>query len=126
MQSVKTFEVTLMRALKMAPRSDIWRFFVRSPWGGKCHSCGVIVKTSGNTVNLWKHLEIHHPQLTSDDSGPKKLKKEVGAGSDATKSVNTTEPPIGPVSSPRKVTNKRVITIDESFAKVSSYGGEYI
>ncbi|XP_066586680.1 E3 SUMO-protein ligase ZBED1-like isoform X2 [Prorops nasuta] len=53
---------------KVPPKSQVWKFFVKTNLGGKCKICQSEVKGSGNTTNLKFHLERLHPdvELTGD------------------------------------------------------------
>ncbi|XP_055525844.1 uncharacterized protein LOC129718788 isoform X2 [Wyeomyia smithii] len=46
----------------MAPRSNIWMYFDKGHFTGACKHCGKIVKTAGNTMNMWNHLQRRHPK----------------------------------------------------------------
>ncbi|XP_055543943.1 uncharacterized protein LOC129729408 [Wyeomyia smithii] len=46
----------------MAPRSNIWLYFVKGDLKGECKQCGAIIKTAGNTMNMWNHLKRRHPR----------------------------------------------------------------
>lgn len=60
----------------MAPKSNVWHYFKKDLGSlfAVCKQCGMNVKTSGNTQNLWKHLDIHHPQTDADKNMFKKRK----------------------------------------------------
>ncbi|XP_058467109.1 uncharacterized protein LOC131440029 isoform X2 [Malaya genurostris] len=46
----------------MAPRSNIWMFFTKGILSGQCNECGATIKTMGNTMNMWNHLQRRHPK----------------------------------------------------------------
>lgn len=45
------------------PKSNSWRYFIKSAEGGKCKLCQQTVKTAGNTTNLRFHLKRSHPDI---------------------------------------------------------------
>lgn len=44
------------------PKSDVWKFFIRTSEGGRCNICQQVIKTSG-TTNLRFHLIRSHPKI---------------------------------------------------------------
>ncbi|XP_058812572.1 uncharacterized protein LOC131677055 isoform X2 [Topomyia yanbarensis] len=46
----------------MAPRSNIWMYFTKGVLSGECNECGATIKTMGNTMNMWNHLQRRHPR----------------------------------------------------------------
>lgn len=116
----------------MAPRSDIWSFFVKNSKSGVCKKCGSIVKTSGNTRNLWNHLNRHHPQqlLTG-----KKITDDLASDSEgstpkfSTKTVmNQTQNPFNEPAAGTSYESRRVNpnqTIKDSFTRMMNFKGKY-
>lgn len=113
----------------MAPRSDIWTFFIKNPKSGVCKKCGSVVKTSGNTRNLWNHLNRHHPQLlptekkTVNDS---ELDSGESSLTDSTKSV-AQNPVNDSAGTSNENENRRANpnqTIKESFTRMMNYKGK--
>jgi hypothetical protein len=45
------------------PKSNYWRFFIRTSEGARCKIWQHIVKTSGNTTNLRFHMSRCHPNV---------------------------------------------------------------
>lgn len=52
-------------------RSNAWKMFVKTSFGGKCKLCQCEVKTYGNTTNLKKHLQRRHPKFLNTDAKQK-------------------------------------------------------
>ncbi|XP_058817549.1 uncharacterized protein LOC131680853 [Topomyia yanbarensis] len=85
-----------------------------------------MVKTSGNTQNLWKHLDRHHPliSVTLQKLPPKTTPKNAAADVEENSALGDEKTDIVelPNSKPSQVA--RAITISESFTRVSSFGGK--
>ncbi|XP_055525915.1 uncharacterized protein LOC129718831 [Wyeomyia smithii] len=46
----------------MAPRSNVWLYFIKDDFKVECKQCGATIKTAGNTMNMWYHLKRRHPR----------------------------------------------------------------
>lgn len=45
------------------PRSDLWKYFVKTKEGGEYKLCKLQIKSLGTTTNLKRHLERRHPTI---------------------------------------------------------------
>lgn len=44
----------------MAPKAQIWKYFIKIDGGGKCKICDKDIKTKNNTTNLHNHFKSIH------------------------------------------------------------------
>lgn len=56
-------------------KSTVWNQFIKVPEGGRCKLCLAVVKTKGNTTNLSRHLQRHHPITSTAENVEKSNKK---------------------------------------------------
>lgn len=114
----------------MPPKSFIWQHFEKGAdkKTAKCRHCGKVLKTGGNTSNLWCHYQHKHHDstLTKRGSVPEMtdrgLKQRVAIPS--TSQSNPEESFM--ISDDEAEVNVSQVTIDKAFQKISSFkeGGE--
>lgn len=109
------------------PASKVWNFFLKKDKAiAQCKTCFNDIKYSGNTTNLTKHLQKHHPKLivlppksSTENSSSSKSYLSIEASGDSTKSADNL-----PTPSTSAVTQNVPVVMSpllQAFSKASSY-----